>query len=93
MDSYGNEKAPLDLIGYGKENTSYHLSDGESMTPNMRQHEQEGAQEKGHDHTPPSEEAIEQSPKKDLFCHRSHYPTNKEEEENVVLLCRQGSSY
>ena len=88
MDGDGGHEVSLYLIGDRKEQPPYNLSDGQSMTPQVRQCKNSGAQDDGHDHSPSSEKAVEDPPEEDLFCHRRHNPTNQVEKENVTRPSR-----
>ncbi len=93
MDGDGGHEVSFYLIGDRKENPSYNLRDRQSMTPQMRQYKKGGAQDEGDDYAPSSEEAIEDSPEKDLFCDRCHNSTDQEKYEDVTLPSRQGIFY
>jgi hypothetical protein len=85
MNGDGGHEVPFYLIGDSKENPSYNLRDRQSMTPQMRQYKKGGAQDEGDDYAPSSEEAIDDPPEKNLFCHRRNNPTDQEKYEDVTL--------
>ena len=88
MDDDGSHKVSLYLIGNRKEKPPYHLGNGESMTSQMRQYEQCGAQDEGDDNSPSSKETVEYSPEKNLFCHGCYNSTDQEKYEDVTVPSR-----
>ena len=87
MDGDGDNEAAADLIGYSKENTPQQAGDGDSMTDGVAQHKDQGAEDKGYNHTPPSQETIEYSPKEEFFCYGRYDPANNEKKDEIAGLC------
>ena len=54
MDADGDNEATADLIRYRKENTSQQTGDGDSLMNGVAQYKDQGAEDKGHNHTPAS---------------------------------------
>ena len=69
MDGDGDHEATADLIGYRKENTPQQTGDGDSLMSGVAEYKDQGAEDKGHNHPPSSQKAIEYSPKEELFCY------------------------
>ena len=69
MDGDGDNEAATGLIGYSKDNSPQQTGDGDSLMNGVAQYKDQGAEDKGHNHTPSSQEAIEYSPKEELFCY------------------------
>ena len=88
MDRDGSHEVSFYLIGDGKEKPPNNLCDRQSVTPQMRKYKKGGAQDESHDYTPSSEEAIQDSPEKDLFCNRCNNPTDQEKYKDVRLPSR-----
>jgi len=68
MDGDGYHEATAGLIGYSKEDPPQQAGDGDSMMNGVAQYKDQGADDKGDNHTPSSQEAIENSPKEEFFC-------------------------
>ena len=83
MDGDGDSQATADLVGQSKDNAPYQTGDGYSMTNGMAEYKDQGAENKGDNHPPSSQEAIEYSPKEDLFRHGPYYPANNEEKDKI----------
>ena len=88
MDGDGDNEAATGLIGYSKENTPQQAGDGDSRINWVAQHKDQGAEDKGYNHTPPSQETIEYSPKEEFFCYGRYDPANNEKKDEIAGLCR-----
>ena len=68
MDGDGDHEAAAELVGQSKENTPQQTGDGDSLMNGVAEYEDQGAENNGHNYTPPSQEAVEYSSKEKLFC-------------------------
>ena len=88
MDGDGYHEAAAGLIGYSKENTPQQTGDRDSLMDGVAEHKDQSADDKGDNHTPSSQKAIEYAPKEELFCHGPQYPSNNEKKNEIAGLCR-----
>ena len=88
MDGNGDNQTAADLIGCCKKKTSYQTGDGDSMTDGVAEYKDHGAENKGNNYSPSSQEAVKYSPKEDLLSNRTYYAADNEKEEKIHSLSR-----
>ena len=53
------------------------------MTNGVAQYKDQGAEYKGQNYPPSSQEAVEYSPKEELLCYRTYNPANDEKKDQI----------
>ncbi len=87
----GNHQFPLNLIGRGKDNTSYCLGHGKGSIYHVGKDKDQCAQRNSHHHTPASKKAIDNSPEKNFLCYRRYQAANKEEVKQILCPIRESN--
>ena len=58
------------------------------MTDGVAEYKDQGAENKGHNYPPSSQEAVKYSPKEDLLSNRTYYAADNEKKDKIHGLSR-----